>query len=178
MISPVLLSALLPRMDLARIHFTPTQLPPRHTSDGLTLMREAIAHLQVFVVRIERGVPTRVLRPIAPSELGTHRLVPGVTAYAWAFTHHEAGQAPRTFMLVVAQSEVRAPHPNESIDFWGQHGPIHGGREIPDRPPPKPARAAAPAPPQPPQAKPKPPQARPAVRAGKKGPKNKGRRRR
>lgn len=179
MISPVLLPALLPRTDITRVHFTPGRPPPRHTGDGLTLLREAIAHVQVYLIRTERGVPTRVIRPISPGELDTHQLVPPLTAYAWGFTQHEGDQPARTYLLVVAQHEVRAPYPDEDIEFWGQHGPVRNGREIPDRRPAKPVSAAAPAPtPRPATPKPPKPKPRPDGRAGKKGPKNKGRKRR
>ncbi|GAA5438385.1 hypothetical protein M8445_16770 (plasmid) [Deinococcus aquaticus] len=179
MISPAPLPALLPRTDITRLHFTPGRPAPRHTSDGLNLLREAIAHVQVFLVRTERGVPTRVMRALRPEEVGTHQLVPDLTAYAWGFIQHADDQSARTYLLVVAQHEVREPYPDEDLEFWGQHGPVRNGREIPDRRPTTPVSAPAPAAPRPAKPKPsKPPKPRPDGRAGKKGPKNKGRKRR
>ena len=180
MISPAPLPALLPRVDITRLHYTPTQPVPRHFSDGMTLLQRALPYVPVSVIRIERGVPTRVIRALRPEEVGTHRLLPGVTAYAWAFRHQEDTHPPQTVMIVVAASDVRAPHPDEKLEFWGRHGPVIDGRELHPRTAPKDPRPAAPVParPDPPPRRAKPAAPRPDGRAGKKGPKNKGRRKR
>lgn len=177
MISPVPLHTLLHRTDVNRVHYTPEQASPRHLSDGLVLMARALAYVPVSVVRTERGVPTRVLRTLHPDELGRHQLLPGVTAYAWAFTHQEDGQPPQTVLIVVAAAEIRSPRPEEHHELWGRYALDRPRTECPDRPG-QALQATTEQAARPPRRKAKPAKPRPDGRAGKKGPKNKGRKRR
>ncbi|MBZ9715539.1 hypothetical protein [Deinococcus multiflagellatus] len=123
MFRPLKLKDTLKREDLVRVHYHSAD-PTRTYEQGLALLLSASRQVQVFVVRLYRGVPVRAMRAIEPAELRRPTLLPGQTAYALAFQ-----QGEQNFLLVVSPGELRLPEHGTLRSLFESAGMLHSYRQ-------------------------------------------------
>lgn len=120
------------RLDIHRQHFAPGE--DRSFDEGLALLGRMAPDVPIHILRLERGIPVRDVRekPIRLDELRAAALVPGVTAFAAAFSN-DAG----AHLVVVSPAPLRRPAP-DGRDYprvWGATEIVRSPRPLPPSPP-------------------------------------------